>query len=69
MLTSKIRQNGGSLVITVPKKALDRLRWFQGDTVLIDIEEAGLSVTNFREHTVSPVTRRLDHGDRVTRSS
>lgn len=68
MLTVRLTKIGGdSLGITLPKRVLQHLRWFQGDNILLELGEKSITVTNFTQHKVSPVSHRIECGDSITR--
>lgn len=68
MLKVRLTKIGGdSLGITLPKQALQQLRWFQGDSILLEIGDKSITVTNFAERTVGTTHRRIECGDSITR--
>jgi antitoxin component of MazEF toxin-antitoxin module len=56
----------GSLGMTIPKKVLEHLRWWQGDNLIIEVGEDSFTVTNFNRHSIAPKLKRVEYGDHVS---
>jgi antitoxin component of MazEF toxin-antitoxin module len=63
------RIGGNSLGMTIPKKMLQHLRWWQGDDLLLEVGEDSITVKNFTRHNVTPKMKRVDYGDSISERS
>lgn len=44
MITQKLRRNGNSFIVTVPREEIERLELREGDTVSVEVRKAEVSV-------------------------
>lgn len=56
MQVVRIRQNGNSLAMTIPRTYLEQLQWRLGENLVLEIVDKRLEVRALRNH-LPPVTR------------
>jgi antitoxin component of MazEF toxin-antitoxin module len=68
MQVVRIRQNGNSLAMTIPRPYAQQLHWGLGENLVLEIVDNRLEVRALRNH-LPPITRPTWDAQRVTNGS